>query len=322
MHYCLFVAKILQYNSQNMQLSLAALRDGGAIGLPTETVYGLAGDAANPKAIAKIFAIKNRPQFNPLISHVTGIEMAQEYGVFSDVAQKLARAFWPGPLTIVVPRRADCKVCDLACAGLETVAIRAPKHEIAHSIIKQFGKPIAAPSANISGSISPTSAQDVMDELGSRIEIVVDGGQCEIGLESTVVAVNGGQITLLRHGFIGKEELQIAAAVKVQLANLHDESSPKSPGMMLRHYAPKTRVRLNATSASMDEIFLSFGPEPETVLGNIIELSPKSDLIEAAANLYLAMRSADKMAASGIAVAPIPNIGIGTAINDRLSRTL
>ena len=320
MDYWRFVAKILSPNQENIDLTLKFLQNGGAIGLPTETVYGLAGDATNPRAIANIFAIKSRPQFNPLISHVSGLEMALEYGVFSRIAHKVTNAFWPGPLTIVVPRRADCAICDLACAGLETVALRAPKHPIAQEIIRGFGKPIAAPSANISGSISPTSANDVLVELGDKLDIIIDGGYCEIGLESTVVAILGDEITLLRHGSIGIEELENAAGVRVNFANLHNENSPKSPGMMLRHYAPKTKVRLNATSASEDEVFLSFDTAPPTALGKIIHLSPSGNLTEAATNLYAAMREADKLSAKTIAIAPIPNIGIGAAINDRLVR--
>lgn len=321
MHYCPNVAKILSPDQYSLQLAITALRDGKAIGLPTETVYGLAGDATNPNAIANIFTIKNRPQFNPLISHVSGLEMALEYGVFSQVAQKLVGAFWPGPLTLVVPRSADCAICDLASAGLDTVALRAPKHPVAQEIIATFSKPIAAPSANISGSISPTSAADVLAELGDKIEIIIDGGKCEIGLESTVVAVIGNEITLLRLGAIGIEDLENAAGVSVKIANLHDENSPKSPGMMLRHYAPKTKVRLNATSAEADEVFISFGAVPPEVFGKVIHLSPSGNLTEAAANLYAAMREADKLGAKTIAIAPIPNIDIGAAINDRLSRS-
>ncbi|KAF0183897.1 MAG: tRNA threonylcarbamoyladenosine biosynthesis protein [Hyphomonadaceae bacterium] len=320
MDYWHFVAKILSPYPENIDLALEILRGGGSIGLPTETVYGLASDATNATAIANIFAVKNRPQFNPLISHVSGLEMALEYGVFSEIAQKLAKAFWPGPLTIVVPRRADCAICDLACAGLETVALRAPKHPAAQEIITRFGKPIAAPSANISGSISPTSASDVLAELGGKIEIIIDGGNCEIGLESTVVAVIGDEVTLLRHGSVGIEELASVAGVEVNIANLHDENSPKSPGMMLRHYAPKTQVRLDAASASEDEVFISFGTAPPTSIGKIIHLSPSGNLTEAAANLYAALREADKLGAKAIAIAPIPNIGIGAAINDRLGR--
>lgn len=340
MHYWHVVAKIYPPTDANIEQASKILRGGGIIGLPTETVYGLGADATNSGAIAKVFAAKNRPEFNPLISHVSGLEMAQQFGVFDELATRLADAFWPGALTIVVPRAKDCKVCDLACAGLETIALRAPNHGVAQAIIAALNGPIAAPSANISGSISPTSAAHVLGELGEKIEFIVDGGNCEIGLESTVVAVLDGQITLLRHGSISIEELEKAAGAKVMVADLQNETAPKSPGMMLRHYAPKAKIILNATSADEGEIFLAFGeppyPPPFTEEGDqtkfggggklpknnfqIIQLSQSANLTEAAANLYAAMREADNKNPKAIKVAPIPNTGIGAAINDRLER--
>lgn len=329
------MSKILEPVIENIKSAANILHAGDVFGLPTETVYGLGGDATNPIAIAKIFATKNRPQFNPLISHVSGIEMARQFGVFDETATRLANAFWPGALTIVVPRTENCAVCDLACAGLETIALRAPNHEVAQKIIAEFGGPIAAPSANISGNVSPTSAQHVLSEFGENITFVIDGGNCQIGLESTVVAVMGGQITLLRHGAISIAELENAAGTKVLIANLHDENTPKSPGMLLRHYAPKAKLILNAHSAEEGEIFIAFGAPPYPPLftgagdraqrgggGNfpIIQLSENANLTEAAGNLYAAIREADSNNPKAIKVAPIPNRGIGIAINDRLAR--
>ena len=334
------MSKILAPLIENIKAAADALRAGDIFGMPTETVYGLGSDATNPVAIAKVFAAKNRPEFNPLISHVSGIEMAHVYGVFDKIAMRLADAFWPGALTIVVPRTKDCQVCDLACAGLETIALRAPMHKVAQEIIAAFGGPIAAPSANISGNISPTSASHVLGELGEKVEFIIDGGNCEIGLESTVVAVLDGQITLLRHGVISIADLERASDAKVLIADLHDETAPKSPGMMLRHYAPKAKIILNATHAEEGEIFIAFGdahypPTPaeegdQTKFGgggkiannrfSIIQLSQSANLTEAAANLYSAMREADSKNPKAIRVAPIPNTGIGAAINDRLNR--
>lgn len=313
------MSKILVPTIENIKTAADGLRAGDIFGMPTETVYGLASDATNPAAIAKVFAAKNRPEFNPLISHVSGIEMARQFGVFDLVATRLAEAFWPGALTIVVQRANGSRVCDLACAGLETIALRAPKHKVAQEIISAFGGPIAAPSANISGNISPTNAQHVLAELGEKIEFIIDGGNCEIGLESTVVAVLDGQITLLRHGAIGIKELEKASGAKVMVSDLHDESAPKSPGMMLRHYAPKAKIILNATHAEEGEIFIAFG-DANKINAQIIQLSQNANLTEAAANLYAAMRMADAKNPKAIKVAPIPNNGIGAAINDRLNR--
>jgi L-threonylcarbamoyladenylate synthase len=287
--------------------------------LPTETVYGLGGDATRDDVVAKIFATKNRPNFNPLISHVTGLEMAVKYGVFDELAIKIAEKFWCGPLTLVVPKL-DGGVCDLACAGLETIALRAPNHRAAQEIIAGFGKPIAAPSANVSGSISPTSAQDVATELGDNLGMIIDGGDCVVGLESTVVGVFDGEIHLLRKGYFTAADIEKAIGTRVLTPSLNDENAPKSPGMLLRHYSPKTPMILNADSADEDEVFLAFGKIPQTVRGQIIQLSETQNLTEAAANLYRAMRNADLQTPKTIKVASIPNTGLGEAINDRLMR--
>lgn len=303
------------FNNITKSRAIAILKNGELFGLPTETVYGLGGDATNPNAIAKIFALKNRPQFNPLISHVCDFEMANEYGVFDETARALAIAFWPAPLTIVVSRR-DNGVCDLACAGLDTIALRVPRHAMAREIIKEFGKPIAAPSANISGHISPTSARHVLDEFGQEL-LIIDGGECEIGLESTVVSAIDSEITILRHGAISAEDIVNATGIKPKIANLHDENSPKSPGMSLRHYSPNAPLFMNCDKKNDLEVLIGFGD----TLGDF-NLSPNANLIEAAANLYKFLREADSQCPKAIKIAPIPNIGIGIAINDRLSRAI
>jgi L-threonylcarbamoyladenylate synthase len=299
----------------NIQNAINALENGELIGLPTETVYGLGADCNNEYAVANIFALKGRPSFNPLISHVADIEMAQNYGVFSQTAIKIATHFWPNALTIVAPRKIGAKVCDLTCAGLETIALRCPKHEIAQEIIKGFGKPICAPSANISGQISPTNAHHVADDFGDKLPIIIDGGDCQIGLESTVIAVFDDEVTLLRLGSISAQEIEGITKKSVQIANLHDESAPKSPGMLLRHYSPHAPLYLDCQKANEGEIFIGFGD-----YNGDLNLSNIGSLTQAAANLYGHLRKADSKNPSAIKVAPIPNIGIGLAINDRLSR--
>ena len=306
-------------NSLNIERAIETLQNGELIGLPTETVYGLGGDATRDDVVAKIFATKNRPNFNPLISHVTGLEMASKYGVFDEIALKIAEKFWQGPLTIVVPK-INVGVCDLACAGLETIAIRAPNHPVAQEIISGFGKPIAAPSANVSGSISPTSARDVAAELGDKLGVIIDGGDCIVGLESTVVGVFDGEIHLLRKGFFTAADIEKAIGKRVSTPSLNDENAPKSPGMLLRHYSPKTPMILNADSADEDEVFLAFGSIPDGIMGRVIQLSESQNLTEVAANLYRAMRNADLQNPKTIKVAHIPNAGLGEAINDRLQR--
>ena len=306
-------------NSLNIARAIETLQNGELIGLPTETVYGLGGDATRDDVVAKIFATKNRPNFNPLISHVTGIEMAIKYGMFDEIALKIAEKFWQGPLTIVVPKIND-GVCDLACAGLETIAIRAPNHPVAKEIIAGFGKPIAAPSANVSGSISPTSASDVATELGDSLGVIIDGGDCAVGLESTVVGVFDGDIHLLRKGFFTAANIEKAIGKRVLTPSLNDENAPKSPGMLLRHYSPKSKMVLNAIGTDIDEVFLAFGDIPYEVKGGVIQLSETQNLTEVAANLYRAMRNADLQNPKTIKVATIPNTGLGEAINDRLQR--
>lgn len=296
--------------------SVVALNCGELVGLPTETVYGLGGDATNPLAIAAIFEAKGRPHFNPLISHVSNLEAAQQEGLFSPLAIKLAQAFWPGPLTLVVPRALNGQVCDLACAGLSTIALRVPDHPLTQSVLKQFGRPIAAPSANISGRPSPTTAGHVADELGEKIAMVLDGGPCDVGLESAVVAVLGSTATLLRLGGLSRADIE-AVSGPLWSPTDQDKASPASPGMVLRHYAPKAPVVLSQSSAENGAILIGFGSIQADPAFN---LSPSGSVQEAAANLFAFLRAADALSPTAIVVAPVPKDGLGEAINDRLVR--
>jgi L-threonylcarbamoyladenylate synthase len=295
----------------DLDLALAALRDGDLVILPTETVYGLAGDARDPAAVAAIFAAKGRPQFNPLISHVAGLDQAEALARFDDRGRALARAFWPGPLTLVLPVADPAAVCDLARAGLDSVAIRVPAHPVALALLQAFGGALVAPSANRSGRPSPTTLADAMDETGPAVAVGLEGGPCEVGLESTVVSLMG-EARLLRPGRVTRAEIE---AVIGPLADDAAEGH-RSPGRLTRHYAPQAPLRLEVTRPEPGEAYLGFGPGPETQWN----LSPSGDLSEAAANLFSHLRSADKTGPRAIAVAPIPQTGLGEAINDRLKR--
>lgn len=292
------------------------LLDGGLVAFPTETVYGLGADATSDQAVARIFEAKGRPQFNPLISHVSGVDMARQLGDLGDLALKLIDAFWPGPLTLVVPRLATCPVSLLASAGLDTVAIRVPEHPIARALIGQVERPLAAPSANPSGGVSPTTAQHVVDGLSGRIDMVLDGGPCALGLESTVVSVIADQVLLLRPGTITREELE---AICGPVGDIKGDVVV-APGMLASHYAPNATVRLDAAEVRSNEALLAFGPDIPEHSGPVANLSPSADLVEAAANLFAMLRRLDAQKPHGIAVMPIPHEGIGEAINDRLQR--
>jgi L-threonylcarbamoyladenylate synthase len=302
--------------AREVSLAALALAQGKLVGLPTETVYGLGADATNAGAVAKIFAAKGRPHFNPLISHVVGLEAAQALGHFSPLARKLAEAFWPGPLSLVVPRQPDCAVCDLACAGLDTIALRVPSHPLMQDVLRAFAKPVAAPSANVSGRPSPTTAGHVRDEFGDQLALVLDGGPSAVGLESAVVAVFGDQATLLRIGGLSRAELE-AIAGPLLAPDASARAAPASPGMVLRHYAPRAPVRLNGCYAAAGEVMIGFGPGYD---GADFNLSPAGDLVEAAARLFAMLRAADALTPTAIVVAPIPDIGLGEAIADRLAR--
>lgn len=289
----------------------AVLRAGGLVGLPTETVYGLAADATNGAALAAVFALKGRPRFNPLIAHVADRTAADRIALFDPLAARLAEAFWPGPLTLVLPRRHD-GVHDLATAGLDTVAVRVPAHRVAQSLLIAFGGPVAAPSANRSGHVSPTTAGHVADEFGADLPLILEGGPCSVGLESTVVATAGGGATLLRAGGLARADLE-AVAGPVRLGG--DAGAPTAPGQLLKHYAPAAPVRLGAVDAAPGEVLIGFGP----VAGDLT-LSASGDIREAAANLFAVLRAADARKPTGIAVAAIPMDGLGEAIHDRLVR--
>ena len=292
------------------------LAAGELVAMPTETVYGLAGDARNDRAVAAIFAAKGRPQFNPLIVHVPDMAMAEKIAVFSDGARALAQAFWPGPLTLVLPLRAGCGISDLVTAGNDSVAIRLPAHPVARGLLSAFGGPLAAPSANPSGKISPTTARHVLDGLGGKIAAVVDGGACEVGVESTILSLDPPR--LLRPGGLPVEALE--AALGHPIASGGDAAKPNAPGQLVSHYAPGAQVRMNADTMRRDEVFVGFGPSAEADL----TLSQSGDLVEAAAALFATLRAADALALSQgadcIAFAPVPDHGLGRAINDRLRR--
>ncbi len=294
-----------------------ALRAGRLVAFPTETVYGLGADATSDIAVAAIFEAKGRPSFNPLIVHVTSADAARTLVAFDDLSEKLAARFWPGALTLVLPRLPDSPISLLASAGLDTIAIRVPAHEVARAIIDAAGIPVAAPSANASGSISPTRAEHVAQSLGDAVELIVDAGPCAVGVESTVVACDGETATILRPGGVTAEELG-AIAKNVGIASGNTDA-PASPGMLESHYAPAAALRLDATSADAGEALLSFGAGLIQGAAEELNLSPAGDLREAAANLFAFLRDLDSRH-DRIAVAPIPADGLGLAINDRLKR--
>lgn len=303
---------LLAANDTGLESAARLLRAGGLVGFATETVYGLGGNARDGRAVARIYAAKGRPQFNPLIVHVPDLEAAQALARFDDTALKLARALWPGPLTLVLPRRDDAGLSDLISAGLDTVAIRVPAHPLARALLRRAGVPVAAPSANPSGRISPTTAQHVMDGLAGRIDAVLDGGPCDVGVESTILGLAVGPV-LLRAGGIDVETL--TRLLGTPPARHRGNGTLTSPGQMASHYAPRGTMRLNAETAHADEVLLGFGP-----VGAALNLSPTGDLVEAAANLFAHLHTLDAMDAAHIAVSPIPRHGLGAAINDRLNR--
>ena len=299
-------------HSADIQNAVAAMKGGGLVILPTETVYGLAADAGDARAVATVYAAKGRPAFNPLIAHVADVAMARRIAVFDDRAERLAAAFWPGPLTLVLPIADEAAVCDLARAGLDTVAVRSPAHSMAHALLEAFGGPLVAPSANRSGRPSPTTFSDAVEETGASAAAALDGGPCRIGLESTVVALLD-EPRLLRPGAVTRAEIE---ALIGPLSEAQADAR-RSPGRLTRHYAPNLPLRLNADEPRRDEVWLGFGRHG----GAGLNLSPGGDLTEAAANLFAYLRAADRSdGAAGIAVAPIPDHGLGEAINDRLRR--
>ncbi|UFZ07316.1 threonylcarbamoyl-AMP synthase [Bradyrhizobium ontarionense] len=303
----------------------ATFARGGLVAFPTETVYGLGADAANAAAIARLYQAKGRPAFNPLIAHVADVAAARRIGCFDATAERLAAAFWPGPLTLVVPQAAGCTVADLATAGLDTVAIRIPSHPTARALLAAFGGAVVAPSANISGHVSPTTAAHVAADLAGRIDLILDGGPVEVGVESTIVGCFD-EPTLLRPGGIPSEAIEAVLGrplARPAAAEAQAPEQPLAPGMLASHYAPRASVRLDATDVAPGEALLAFGPVTLPGTANataILNLSPTGDPAEAAMHLFGYLRSLDAKGARSIAVMPIPNDGLGEAINDRLRR--
>lgn len=298
----------------SIERAAEALRAGRLVIFPTETVYGLGCDATNPIAVARVYEAKDRPQLNPLIIHVPDLVEAEAHGVLHPKARELAQAFWPGPLTLIAERKADSLVAELACAGLSTIALRAPAHPLARQLLAAFGGPIAAPSANRSGHISATTAQHAADDLGASVELVLDGGATLLGLESTIIAIDKeGAAFLLRPGAIPREVIEAHTG---PLNTPEQTTRISAPGMLESHYAPNARVLLNA-APQKGAAYLAFGTEAPP---GGLTLSAKGDLVEAAANLYAHLRALDARAVTAIAVAPIPAHGLGEAINDRLRR--
>ncbi|MBI3452469.1 MAG: threonylcarbamoyl-AMP synthase [Rhodospirillales bacterium] len=296
----------------------ALLRRGAPVAFPTETVYGLGGDATSDRAVAGIFAAKARPRFNPLIVHLGDLRAAARLVRFDARARALASAFWPGPLTLILPRRPGCRVSWLASAGLDTLAVRVPDHPVALALLRAVGRPVAAPSANRSGRISPTAARDVARSLGPRVSLILDGGRCQVGVESTVVDLSGPAAVLLRPGGVPREAIE---RVIGPLGRAGAGRKLKSPGQLPSHYAPTLPLRLAAAAPRRAEAYLAFGKTPAKLRPEAVRnLSPSGDLAEAASNLFAMLRALDRPEFSAIAVARIPDRGLGAAINDRLAR--
>ena len=309
------MARILPLTPVNVARAAQALRTGELVAFPTETVYGLGADATSDRATAAIFEAKGRPRFNPLITHLPDLEAARRIVELNPQGERLAAKFWPGALSLVARRREDCGLSRLVSAGLATAAVRVPAHDGARDLLRAAGIPIAAPSANASSAISPTTAAHVADSFGEEIAIILDGGPCELGLESTVLDVSGESPVLLRAGGVTVEALQAVLGMRLDAAE-SDDSAPRSPGMLRRHYAPLRPLRMNARSANPGEALLGFGPAEAAAFN----LSPSGDVTEAAANLFQALHRLDAPPWTAIAVMPIPETGLGRAINDRLRR--
>lgn len=311
--------RVLSAEKTSIEAAAACLRAGGLVAFPTETVYGLGADASNGQAVARLYAAKGRPAFNPLIAHVADLAAARRIAVFTAEAEKLARAFWPGPLTLVLLKEPYASIADLAVAGLDTIAVRVPDHPVAQALLKSFDGPVVAPSANRSGHVSPTDAAHVMADLGGRIDLVIDAGQSAVGVESTIVSCMGSP-RLLRPGGLAREQIErvLGRELAAPFTPTNNEA-PLAPGMLASHYAPKAGVRLDATAPHEGEALLAFGPAP-AFAGTTFNLSPRGDLIEAAANLFSHLRALDASGAKTIAVMSVPRHGLGEAINDRLAR--
>lgn len=318
------MTRVTQADDGGIRMAAHVLASGGLVAFPTETVYGLGADACDGTAVARLYAAKGRPSFNPLIAHVADLAAAERLAVFNDQARQLAKAFWPGPLTLVLPKAPDCRVADLATAGLDTIALRVPDHPVAQALLTAFGGPVVAPSANRSGHVSPTTAGHVMADLRGKIDLVVNGGATPVGIESTIVACLNGRAILLRPGGLAREAIERVAG---PLAGHEREAvaadAPQAPGMLASHYAPRARIRLEAEDVRPGEALLALGaalpPGAEAAVA-VRNLSEGGDLVEAAANLFAHLRALDDAGAATIAVMPVPHTGLGEAINDRLAR--
>ena len=317
--------RILPADGHAVAEAARCLTEGGLVAFPTETVYGLGADANQAAAIARLYEAKGRPSFNPLIAHVADLAEARKIARFDATATRLAEAFWPGPLTLVLPKTDECPVAELATAGLDTVAIRVPAHPIARDILRAFGGAVVAPSANISGHVSPTTAAHVASDLTGRVDLILDGGPVEVGVESTIVACFDVPM-LLRPGGLPREAIERVLGYALQRLPedaVNDDAQPLAPGMLASHYAPRTPVRLIATSVQPDEALLAFGNvgiDGANTAKAVMNLSAAGDLAEAAANLFGYLRALDARGARTIAVMPVPHHGLGEAINDRLRR--
>ena len=317
--------KILDSSETAVAAAARCLEAGGLVAFPTETVYGLGADATNPPAITRLYRAKGRPLFNPLISHVCDLKAARRLGRFDATALTLAEAFWPGPLTLVLPKASDCAVAELATAGLDTIAVRVPAHNVAQAILRAFGKPVVAPSANVSGHVSPTAAAHVKRDLEGRIDLIIDGGPVAVGVESTIIGCFDPPM-LLRPGGIPREDIEHVLGRPLGRPPLdaeNDNGQPLAPGMLTQHYAPRTSVRLEAETVAPGEALLAFGDAALPGVGQalaVMNLSAHGDLTEAAANLFGYLRKLDAAEARAIAVMHIPDRGLGEAINDRLRR--
>jgi L-threonylcarbamoyladenylate synthase len=310
--------RFLDANRDAIAAGARVLSQGGLVAFPTETVYGLGADATNGAAVARLYAAKGRPRFNPLIAHVASANASLALARFSDEAKLLAGVFWPGPLTLVLPKADGCPVSELATAGLDSIAVRVPDHPIARDLLKAFGKPVVAPSANQSGHISPTLAEHVRHDLDGRIDLIIDGGPASVGVESTIVAFLDTP-TLLRPGGLPRDAIE--RVLGYDLADAEpSEDAPLAPGMLASHYAPKSPLRLNAVTVDPGEALLAFGDAIPSGASSVLNLSASGDLVEAAANLFSHLRALDVAGTGGIAVMPVPNEDLGEAINDRLAR--
>ncbi|MFV0626925.1 MAG: L-threonylcarbamoyladenylate synthase [Alphaproteobacteria bacterium] len=303
-------------NDENIKKAAQLLQKGGVVAMPTETVYGLAANVYNSKAVANIFAIKGRPTFNPLISHIAEIDFLKEYAQTDERVIALAKKYWPGPLTFVLNRIDNDPALDLVSAGLRTITVRMPNHPVALQLIKKAGVPLAAPSANASQTMSPTTAEHVYESLGEKVDMILDGGACQVGVESTIIDVTGKDVVMLRAGGISLEELEKFLGEKVLISD-GNPNKPNSPGQLLKHYAPSHTFRINAEKPEDGEYYIGFGNSPQAD----INLSPTGNLCEAASNLFSFLHIADRQKSiKGIAMAPIPDREIGMAINDRIKR--